>query len=166
VPKKTDDDIRPSALLSRGQSFERAAWLAKMLRAADQRELADPTEDDIAEMRMALGDDRTFAALPDDKKALLFLAMLAIRERLKIYREWVKFEEEPAGPLLSPLASLLCSPSRTRTQSSTRAARKPSAGIGRSCAEPGAERETTVDQTLIRGLVTAFRVFVSGLSSV
>jgi hypothetical protein len=106
VPKKTDDDIRPSALLSRGPSFERAAWLAKMLRAADQKELADPTEDDIAEMRMALGDDRTFAALPDDKKALLFLAMLTIRERLKIYREWVKFEEEPAGPLLSPLASL------------------------------------------------------------
>jgi hypothetical protein len=32
--------------------------------------------------------------------------------------------------------------------------------------EPGAERETTVDQTLIRGLVTAFRVYVSGLSSV
>jgi hypothetical protein len=26
--------------------------------------------------------------------------------------------------------------------------------------------ETTVDQTLIRGLATAFRVFVSGLSSV
>jgi hypothetical protein len=37
---------------------------------------------------------------------------------------------------------------------------------GHSCAELGAERETTVDQTLIRGLVTAFRVFVSGLSSV
>jgi hypothetical protein len=37
---------------------------------------------------------------------------------------------------------------------------------GRSCAELGAERETTVDQTLIRGLITAFRVFVSGLSSV
>ena len=35
-----------------------------------------------------------------------------------------------------------------------------------SCAELGAERETTVDQALIRGLVTAFRVFVSGLSSV
>jgi hypothetical protein len=34
------------------------------------------------------------------------------------------------------------------------------------CAELGAERETTVDQTLIRGLFTAFRVFVSGLSSV
>ena len=34
------------------------------------------------------------------------------------------------------------------------------------CAELGAERETTVDQTLMRGLVTAFRVFVSGLSSV
>jgi hypothetical protein len=38
--------------------------------------------------------------------------------------------------------------------------------MGRSCAELGAERETTVDQTLIRGLVTAFRVYVSGLSSV
>jgi hypothetical protein len=37
---------------------------------------------------------------------------------------------------------------------------------GFDCAELGAERETTVDQTLIRGLVTAFRVFVSGLSSV
>jgi len=37
---------------------------------------------------------------------------------------------------------------------------------GYSCAELGAERETTVDQTLIRGLLTAFRVFVSGLSSV
>jgi hypothetical protein len=35
-----------------------------------------------------------------------------------------------------------------------------------SCAEPGAELKTTVDQTLIRGLVTAFRVYVSGLSSV
>jgi hypothetical protein len=34
------------------------------------------------------------------------------------------------------------------------------------CAELGAGRETTVDQTLIRGLVTAFRVYVSGLSSV
>jgi hypothetical protein len=37
---------------------------------------------------------------------------------------------------------------------------------GFGCAELGAERETTVDQTLIRGLGTAFRVFVSGLSSV
>jgi hypothetical protein len=30
----------------------------------------------------------------------------------------------------------------------------------------GRSSETTVDQTLIRGLDTAFRVFVSGLSSV
>jgi hypothetical protein len=35
-----------------------------------------------------------------------------------------------------------------------------------SCTGLGMERETTVDQTLIRGLGTAFRVFVSGLSSV
>ena len=37
---------------------------------------------------------------------------------------------------------------------------------GHSCARLGVERETTVDQTLIRGLVTAFGVFVSGLFSV
>jgi hypothetical protein len=37
---------------------------------------------------------------------------------------------------------------------------------GHGCAGLGVERETTVDQTLIRGLATAFRVFVSGLSSV
>ena len=37
--------------------------------------------------------------------------------------------------------------------------------IGHGCARLGVERETTVDQTLIRGLVTAFHVF-SGLSSV
>jgi hypothetical protein len=37
---------------------------------------------------------------------------------------------------------------------------------GDGCAGLGVERETTVDQTLIRGLATAFRVFVSGLSSV
>ena len=36
----------------------------------------------------------------------------------------------------------------------------------RSCTGLGVELETTVDQALIRGLVTAFRVFVSGLSSV
>src|SRR5580704_6825028 len=38
--------------------------------------------------------------------------------------------------------------------------------IASSCTGPGTELETTVDQTLIRGLVTAFRVFVSGLSAV
>jgi hypothetical protein len=51
------------------------------------------------------------------------------------------------------------------------AVQQPAAGMavgekGYSCAELGAERETTVDQTLIRGLITAFRVYVSGLSSV
>jgi hypothetical protein len=33
----------------------------------------------------------------------------------------------------------------------------------RGCTGSGAELETTVDQALIRGLGTAFRVFVSGL---
>jgi len=51
------------------------------------------------------------------------------------------------------------------------AVERPCGGIavgknGRSCAEVGAELETTVDQSRIRGLVTAFRFFVSGLSSV
>ena len=41
-----------------------------------------------------------------------------------------------------------------------------SARHGECCTGLGAELETTVDQALIRGLVTAFRVFVSGLSSV
>jgi LDH2 family malate/lactate/ureidoglycolate dehydrogenase len=36
----------------------------------------------------------------------------------------------------------------------------------RSCARQGMELETTVDQALIRGLGTAFRAYVSGLSSV
>jgi len=36
----------------------------------------------------------------------------------------------------------------------------------RGCTGLGVERETTVDQALIRGLGTAFRIFVSGLSSV
>jgi hypothetical protein len=38
--------------------------------------------------------------------------------------------------------------------------------VDRDCTELGVELETTVDQALIRGLGTAFRVFVSGLSSV
>jgi hypothetical protein len=42
------------------------------------------------------------------------------------------------------------------------------AGVGRTegCTGLGVELETTVDQALIRGLGTAFRVFVLGLSSV
>jgi hypothetical protein len=65
------------------------------------------------------------------------------------------------------IASLLCSPSRESD-----AIERPSGAmaVGKkrvmSCAEPGAELKTTVDQALIRGLVTAFRVYVSGLSSV
>jgi hypothetical protein len=39
-------------------------------------------------------------------------------------------------------------------------------GLTECCTGLGTELETTVDQTLIRGLITALRVFVSGLSSV
>ena len=64
-----------------------------------------------------------------------------------------------------PPASLLCSRSRGKARLSARSAGPPSARKA-IAAQLGAERETTVDQTLIRGLVTAFRVFVSGLSSI
>jgi hypothetical protein len=48
-----------------------------------------------------------------------------------------------------------------------RRARRMSSGLADcGCTGLGMELETTVDQALIRGLVTAFRVFVSGLSSV
>ena len=66
---------------------------------------------------------------------------------------------------LDPI-SLLCSRSRARARLRARLARPPSARRAIAAQSLGAERETTVDQTLIRGLFTAFRVFVSGLSSV
>jgi hypothetical protein len=78
-----------------------------MLRMAEQRALAEPTEDDIQEMRAAIGDDPTFARLSDASKSLMFCAMLTIRRRLEIYDGLVKFEEEEAGPLLSALTRLI-----------------------------------------------------------
>ncbi len=102
MARKSKADIRPFGL----SSFERTAWLAKRRRAADRKELAEPTEADIAEMRLALRDYQTFARLPDDKESLLFCAMLTIREQLKIYGELVKFEDEPAGQALSALIQL------------------------------------------------------------
>jgi len=45
------------------------------------------------------------------------------------------------------------------------ASRSRSEVVDRGCTGLGVELETTVDQALIRGLVTAFRVCVSGLSS-
>ena len=49
--------------------FEGIAWLAKRRRAADQKKLSDPTEADIAEMHLAIGDDETFEKLAGDDKA-------------------------------------------------------------------------------------------------
>src|SRR5271166_4888809 len=94
-------------LMARGPSFERAAWLANMLRMADRREIANPTDDDIQEMRRAIGDDLTFEKLSDANKTLLFCAMLTIRQRLQIYDQLVKFEEEEPGRLLSALTGMV-----------------------------------------------------------
>jgi hypothetical protein len=104
MKRKPDRDID---LMARGASFERTAWLANMARMADRREIADPTADDIQEMREAIGDDPTFEKLSDTNKALLFCAMLAIRKRLQIYDELVKFEDEEPGPLLSALTGVV-----------------------------------------------------------
>ena len=103
MKRKPDSDL----LARLGPSFERAAWLANMARMADKKEIADPTDDDIQEMREAIGDDPTFEKLSDANKTLLFCAMLAIRQRLQIYDELVKFEEEKPGPLLSALTRMV-----------------------------------------------------------
>ena len=104
MKRKPDRDID---LMAQGPSFERAAWLGNMLRMADRKEIADPTDDDIQEMREAIGDDPTFEKLSEANKTLLFCAMLAIRQRLQIYDELVKFEEEKPGPLLSALTRIV-----------------------------------------------------------
>lgn len=102
MKRKPDSEID----LVWGPSFERAAWLANMARMADKKEIA-PTDDDIQEMRNAIGDDPTFEKLSDANKTLLFCAMLTMRQRLQIYDELVKFEEEDPGPLLSALTRMV-----------------------------------------------------------
>jgi hypothetical protein len=82
-------------------------WLTNMLHLADRKELADPTDGDIQEMRAAIGDDPAFTKLTDANKTFLFCAMLTIRHRLRIYDELVKFEEEEPGPLLSALKAIV-----------------------------------------------------------
>ena len=104
MSKKTSGDI---SLMAQGPSFERAAWLATMLRIANARAMADPTDDDKQEMRAAIGDNQTFAKLLDADKDRLFSAMLTVRRRLQIYDELVKFEEEEPGPLLSALTAIV-----------------------------------------------------------
>jgi hypothetical protein len=104
MKRKPDSD---TDLMARGPSFKRAAWLAKMLRMADRKEIADPTDDEIQEMREAVGDDPTFDKLSDANKILLFGAMLTVRQRLQIYDELVKLEEEKPGPLLSVLTGMV-----------------------------------------------------------
>jgi hypothetical protein len=70
---KASGDI---SLMAQGPSFERAAWLATMLRIANARAMADPSDDDKQEMRAAIGDNQTFARLLDADKDHLFSAML------------------------------------------------------------------------------------------
>ena len=78
-----------------------------MLRIANARAMADPTDDDKQEMRAAIGDNQTFAKLLDADKDRLFSAMLTVRRRLRIDDELVKFEEEEPGPLLSALTAIV-----------------------------------------------------------
>ena len=94
---------------------ERDAWLAKMRRAVAQKEMFDPTEADIAEMRAAIGDNRAFEKLSDANKALLFCVMLTLREQLEVYGEHAMFEQErPAGPV-RPHRAEIVDPQRERS---------------------------------------------------
>ena len=83
VPKKAGYDVRPSGQKAPKDVIGGAAWLAKMRRAVAQKEIFDPTEADIEEMRTAIGDDGAFADLSDANKALLFSVMLTLRRNSK-----------------------------------------------------------------------------------
>jgi hypothetical protein len=96
-----------SDLMARGPSFARAAWLANMLRAAEKRELAEPTDADIQEWRAKVVIDPTFEEQSDANKDEMFRIILTIRHRLWIYSELVKFEEEDPAPLLRVLRDLV-----------------------------------------------------------
>ena len=91
----------------RRTSSERAAWLAEMRRAVAQKEMFDPAEADIAEMRAAIGDNGAFAKFSDANKALLFSVLLTLRRKLEVYNERLKFEQEPADPLLKALVGVV-----------------------------------------------------------
>ena len=107
MPKKAGYNIRPSVKEPRRTSSERAAWLAKMRRAVAQKEILDPTEADIQEMRTAIGDNGAFAKFSDANKALLFSVTLTLRRKLEVYGELLKFEQERAGPLLKTLMAVV-----------------------------------------------------------
>jgi hypothetical protein len=70
MARKSKADIRPSGQKPLRTSSERAAWLAKMRLAVAQKEMFDPTEADIAEMRAVFGDNKAFAAFSDANEAL------------------------------------------------------------------------------------------------
>jgi hypothetical protein len=78
-----------------------------MLRMAERKELAEPSDDEIQNMLAAVGADPTFASLPDDGKSLLLLGMFNTRLRLQIYPDLVDFERETPGPLLAALTDVL-----------------------------------------------------------
>jgi hypothetical protein len=65
MTRKPASDI---GLMARGPSFERAAWLGNMLRMADRKEIADPTDDDIQEMREAIPLFRPRAAATEQER--------------------------------------------------------------------------------------------------
>ena len=72
-----------------------------------ERRFADPTDDDIQEMREAIGDDPTFKKLLDSNKSLLFCAMLTIRQRLRIYDELLKFGGRRYRPAVRALTGMV-----------------------------------------------------------
>jgi hypothetical protein len=95
--KKAGYNIRPSGKKPRRTSSERAAWLAKMRRAVAQKEIFDPTEADIQEIRAAIGDNGAFAKFSKANEALLFSVILTLGRKLEVHGENVRFEKELAA---------------------------------------------------------------------
>ena len=90
----------------RRTSSERIAWLAKMRLAVARKEMFDPAEADIAEMRAVIGDNKAFAKFSGANETLLFCVMLTLKRKLEVYGERVRSEQERTGAGRSVLAKL------------------------------------------------------------
>jgi hypothetical protein len=99
---KADDAV---SLMAQGETFELAEWLANMRRVIDKREILDPTDADILKMRERIRDSRPFERLADKDEFLRVL--FTIGQKLQVYDELPKFEEEGLNPLLRALADLV-----------------------------------------------------------
>ena len=107
VPKKAGYNMSPSVKEPRRTSSERAAWLAKMRRAVAKKEILDPTEADIQEMRTAIGDNGAFAKSPTPTRPSCSASRSHCGGNSKSTASSSEFEQERAGPLLKTLMAVV-----------------------------------------------------------